>query len=188
MEMDVHWGRRSADCSCCPVRKTGSRAICRNGDSFVFHWFQMFAGFEMAWKRERWVMLVLSVPYCLLKISNIDLTYAHCSWWNIGHQRPLAIALCFGLLQCLASNCCWPLFLFPRGFQVRAWHVALDAGFLRVCPIQPLFLRSICLATGSCPACSHRSSFLNIDLELTILPFIAFNPALYMSSSTCRSW
>ena len=43
-----------------------------------------------------------------------------------------------------------PLFLFPCGFQVRAWCVVLDAGFLRVCPIQPHFLRSICLATGSC--------------------------------------
>ena len=52
-----------------------------------------------------------------------------------------------------------PLFLFPCGFQVRAWRVVLDAGFVRVCPIQPHFLRSICLATGSCPARSHRSSF-----------------------------
>ena len=52
-----------------------------------------------------------------------------------------------------------PLFLFPCGFQVRAWHAVLDAGFLRVCPIQPHFFRSICLATGSCPARSHRSSF-----------------------------
>ena len=52
-----------------------------------------------------------------------------------------------------------PLFLFPCGFQVRAWRVVLYAGFLRVCPIQPHFLRSICLATGSCPARSHRSSF-----------------------------
>ena len=52
-----------------------------------------------------------------------------------------------------------PLFLFPCGFQVRAWHMVLDAGFLRVCPIQPHFLRSICLATGSCPARSYRSSF-----------------------------
>ena len=32
-----------------------------------------------------------------------------------------------------------PLFLFPCGFQVRAWRVVLDAGFLRVCPIQPHF-------------------------------------------------
>ena len=52
-----------------------------------------------------------------------------------------------------------PLFLFPCGYQVRAWRVVLDAGFLKVCPIQPHFLRSICLATGSCPARSHRSSF-----------------------------
>ena len=40
-----------------------------------------------------------------------------------------------------------PLFLFPCGFQVRAWRVVLDVGFLRVCPIQPHFLRSICLAS-----------------------------------------
>ena len=53
----------------------------------------------------------------------------------------------------------WPLFLFPCGFQVRAWRVVLDAGFLRVCPIQPHILRSICLATGSYPTRSHRSSF-----------------------------
>ena len=52
-----------------------------------------------------------------------------------------------------------PLILFPCGFQVRAWRVVLDAGFLRVCPIQPHFLHCICLATGSCPARSHRSSF-----------------------------
>ena len=38
-----------------------------------------------------------------------------------------------------------PLFLFPCGFQVRAWRVVLDAGFLRVCPIQPHFLRQYLL-------------------------------------------
>nr|KAG5690959.1 hypothetical protein BaRGS_027278 [Batillaria attramentaria] len=31
----------------------------------------------------------------------------------------------------------------------RAWRVVLDAGFLKVCPIQPHFLRRICLATDS---------------------------------------
>ena len=56
-----------------------------------------------------------------------------------------------------------PLFLFPCGFQVRAWRMVLDAGFLRVCPIQPHFLRSICLTTGSCPSRSHRSSFRKND-------------------------
>nr|KAG5692619.1 hypothetical protein BaRGS_030047 [Batillaria attramentaria] len=45
------------------------------------------------------------------------------------------------------------------GFHVMAWRVVLDAGFLRVCPIQLHFLRRICLATGSCPARSHSSSF-----------------------------
>ena len=60
-------------------------------------------------------------------------------------------------IQLLLSR---PLFSFPCGFQVRAWRVVLDAGFLRVCPIQPHFLRKICFATGSCPARSNRSSFL----------------------------
>ena len=43
-----------------------------------------------------------------------------------------------------------PLFLLPCGFQVtvRAWRVVLALGFLRVCPIQPHFLRRIC-------SCSH---------------------------------
>ena len=48
-----------------------------------------------------------------------------------------------------------PLFLFPCGFQVRVWRVVLDTGFLRVCPIQPHFLPSICLASGSCTARSQ---------------------------------
>nr|KAG5710953.1 hypothetical protein BaRGS_013687 [Batillaria attramentaria] len=46
-----------------------------------------------------------------------------------------------------------------RTLVVLAWRVVLDAGFLRVCPIQPHFLRRICLAAGSCPARSHSSSF-----------------------------
>ena len=55
-----------------------------------------------------------------------------------------------------------PLFLFPCGFQVRAWRVVLDAGFMKVCSIQPHFLRSICLATGSCPTDLHSGSSLAI--------------------------
>ena len=99
------------------------------------------------------------------------LIYAHHSQWSIGHQRPLTIAHCSGLLwpfqtswslavsallKCLASNCCEAGLSFSSlcGFQVRAWRVVLDAGFLRVCPIQPHLLLSICLATRS-----HRSSF-----------------------------
>ena len=54
-------------------------------------------------------------------VGIVLLTYAHRSRWSIGHLRPLAIALCSGLLwpfqtswslavsallQCLASNCC----------------------------------------------------------------------------------
>ena len=98
------------------------------------------------------------------------LTYARCSQWSIGHQRPpprhrtlfwAALVIPDQLVPCCFSSASVsrlqllrgrPLFLFPCGFQVRAWRVVLDAGFLRVCPIQPHFLRSICLATGSCPA------------------------------------
>ena len=105
------------------------------------------------------------VPTCLL-------TCACRSWWSIGHQRPLAITLISGLLWPFQSS--WslfasvtrlqllqgrPLFLSPCGLQVRAWRVVLDAGFPRVCPIQPHLLHSICLATGPCPALFYRSSF-----------------------------
>nr|KAG5689957.1 hypothetical protein BaRGS_033638 [Batillaria attramentaria] len=40
-----------------------------------------------------------------------------------------------------------------------AWRVVLGAGFLRVCPVQPYFLRRISLATGSYPARFHSSPF-----------------------------
>ena len=67
---------------------------------------------------------VESVIHCqvgLLGGAYILLTYTNRYWWSIGHQRPLAIALCSGLLwsfrtnwslavsallHCLASNCC----------------------------------------------------------------------------------
>ena len=112
------------------------------------------------------------------------LTYAHCSQWSIRHQRPpplpppphprhrtvfwAAVVIPDQLVPCCFSSASVsrlqllrnrPFFLFPCGFQVRAWRVVLDAGFLRVCPIQPHFLRSFYLATGSCPARSYRSSF-----------------------------
>ena len=60
-----------------------------------------------------------------------------------------------------------PLFLFPCGFQVRTWRVALDAGFLGVCPIQPHFLCRICLATGSCPARSSLATWTVFPVSYT---------------------
>ena len=89
------------------------------------------------------------------------LTYAHRSRWSIGHLRPprhrtlfwAALAIPVQLVPCCFSCASVsrlqllrgrPRFLFPCGFQVRAWRVVLDAGFRRVCPIQPHFLRSIC--------------------------------------------
>ena len=105
------------------------------------------------------------------------LTYL-CPWLPVEHRpsttphhRSLfwaALVIPDQLVPCCFSSasvsrlqllCGQPLFLFPCGFQVRALGMLLDAGFLRVCPIQPHFLHSICLATGSCPTRSHRSSF-----------------------------
>ena len=93
------------------------------------------------------------------------LTYAHRSLWSIGHQRspPCTLFLAAQVILDQLVPCCFnsasvsrlqllqdrPLFFFPCGFQVRAWRVVLDAGFLGVCPIQPHYLSSICLATGS---------------------------------------
>ena len=44
----------------------------------------------------------------------------------------------------------------PLRVPSQSCGVVLDAGFLRVYPIQTHLLRSICLATGSCPPRSHR--------------------------------
>ena len=47
-------------------------------------------------------------PYSFQTYSQVYvLTYAHCSWWSIGHLRPLAIALCSGLLWPFQSS--WSL-------------------------------------------------------------------------------
>ena len=83
------------------------------------------------------------------------LTYAHRSWWSIGHQRPLAIALCSGLLlsfrtswspavsallQCLASNCYEVGLSFSShagsrsGLGVWCWTLA-SRGCIRSSPI-----------------------------------------------------
>ena len=53
-----------------------------------------------------------------------------------------------------------PLLRFLWGFQLRACRVMLAGGFLSVWPIQPHFLWRICLASGSCPARSHKSVLL----------------------------
>ena len=101
-----------------------------------------------------------------------DANLQFCSLYNNVSPPPTKITSYITVLACL---CVWisasesvfrlqllrgrPLFLLPCGFQVRAWRVVLASGFLRVCPIQPHFLRRICSATGSCPARSHKSSF-----------------------------
>nr|KAG5712125.1 hypothetical protein BaRGS_020851 [Batillaria attramentaria] len=41
----------------------------------------------------------------------------------------------------------WLTYYVSHPEAVRAWRVVLDAGFLRVCLIQPHFLRRVCLAT-----------------------------------------
>ncbi len=58
--------------------------------------------------------------------------------------------------------------LFLCRFEVRAWHVMLDTGFLRLCPIQPHFCCRICLVSGSCPAHCCRSSLLILSGHLML--------------------
>nr|KAG5689761.1 hypothetical protein BaRGS_031162 [Batillaria attramentaria] len=69
-------------------------------------------------------------------------------------------AYCFAFRDLHVFNDAWSgvvvhNFMVMIDAVLGAWRVVLDAGFLRVCPIQPHFLRRICLATGSCPARSH---------------------------------
>ena len=131
---------------------------------------------DRQWRGMCLVPLTLNILESMVKSLNL-FTYL-CPSLPVGHRPSTTprhrtlfwaalvipdqlVSCCFGSasvsrFQLLRGR---PLFLFSCGFQVRAWRVVLDAGFLRVCPIQPHFLRSICLATGSCPARSHRSSF-----------------------------
>ena len=79
------------------------------------------------------------------------------------------VPCCFSSASVSRLQLLWgrPLFLFPCRFQVRAWCVVLDAGFLRVCPIQPHSLRSICLAlvpVTLAPTDLHFRSSLAIGL------------------------
>ena len=80
------------------------------------------------------------------------------------------------------------LFLFPCRFQVRAWRVVLDAGFLRVCLIQPHSLHSICLATCSCPQIFISDLLLLVQkiphAHIYKIPAQLFSKSLYLSIST----
>lgn len=122
--------------------------------------------------------MVLKKNYAIL--LNDILTYLH----NLGlpfrdEHRPATTILQWtqfwaalaALLEVLSSVCSsasasrlleflWrPLFLLPFWFQVRAWCVMLDDGFLKVCTIQPHFRRVICISIASHHAFLHRSSF-----------------------------
>ena len=120
----------------------------------------------------------------LLKVQNdvlTLLTYAHRSRWSIGHQRPLAIALCSGLLwpfqsswsfavsallQCLASNCCQAGLSFScptgssTGLGVWCW---LPEGVFSPAPLPPQCLLGHWFLSRSLPqifiseeCCSHE--------------------------------
>ena len=67
-----------------------------------------------------------------------------------GPVGPLLFQLCFSVSPPTVAR---PASLSLPLQVVRAWRVVLNAGFLRVCLIQHHFLRSICLASGSCPTC-----------------------------------
>ena len=77
-----------------------------------------------------------------------------------GHSSPvgpLLVQLCFSVSPPTAAM----LTSLPLPMQVPGQGLACGDGcwLSNVCPIQPHFLHSICLATGSCPAHSLRSSF-----------------------------
>ena len=84
-----------------------------------------------------------------------------------------------------------PLLRFPWGFQLRACLVMLAGGFLSVWPIQPHFLWRICLASGSCPARSHKSVLLILSghrmsrIRRRPLMPSTFIPYLFISIATC---
>ena len=82
-----------------------------------------------------WGVVYLVSPYLL--------TYAHRSQWSIGHLRPLAIALCSGLLwsfrtswslavsallHWLASSCCEASLFFSLPLRVPGQGLACGAG------------------------------------------------------------
>ena len=99
------------------------------------------------------------------------LTYAHCSRRSIGHQRPLAITLCSGLLlsfrtswslavsallQCLASNCCEAGLSFssPVGSRSRLGVCAgcwLLEGVSDPAPLPPQYLLDLWFLSRSLP-------------------------------------
>jgi len=60
------------------------------------------------------------------------------------------------------------LFLFPCGFQRRAWRVVLDGGFLRVCQIQRHFLCLIWTSIGCRLVLLHRSSLQTFSGHLML--------------------
>ena len=55
-----------------------------------------------------------------------------------------------------------PLFIFPGGFQVRACHVVLLGGFLKVCPNYLQRLCNISLSTGIWFVLSQNSELLMV--------------------------
>ena len=86
----------------------------------------------------------------------------HTRFWAASHA-PFQLsfwALSSASVSCLQLLQGRPLLRFPWGFQLRACRVMLAGGFLSVWPIQPHFLWRICLASGSCPARSHKSVLL----------------------------
>ena len=122
------------------------------------HWFMPFYTISRGWNQT---LLTYSCPSLPVEHRPSTTPLHRTLFWAALVIPDQLVPCCFSSasvsrLQLLRGR---PLFLFPCGFQVRAWRVVLDDGFLRVCSIQPHFLHNICLATGSCPAHSHRSSF-----------------------------
>nr|KAG5690610.1 hypothetical protein BaRGS_022614 [Batillaria attramentaria] len=96
------------------------------------------------------VTVLLSV---LLAVAGLQSACVHCYVTGVGEEKGPVVTTKYGKIQGLyADNATLFLgvpFAAPPVGSLRAWRVVLDAGFLRVCPIQPHFLRRICWATGA---------------------------------------
>ena len=127
-------------------------------------------GIDREDERERArVYISLSYIYLLTYLGLLQLEHRpstiplqHTRFWAASHA-PFQLSFwalssaSVSRLQLLQGR---PLLRFPWGFQLRACRVMLAGGFLSVWPIQPHFLWRICLASGSCPARSHKSVLL----------------------------
>ena len=76
-----------------------------------------------------------------------------------------------------------PLFLFPWGFQVKAWRVMFVDGFLRVCPIHRHLLNPSramlyrCISADTCAAFPASYMVLTFQVAIVVVFLVDRSPA-----------